>query len=43
MSLCCSEHLYQDDDSGRASPELPEVKDADAAGEVAMAMLAKLR
>ena len=43
MSLSWSEHLCQDDDGGRASPELPEVEDADAAGEAAMVMAAKLR
>ena len=43
MLLSWSEHLCQDDDGGRASPELPEVEDADAVGEVAMAMAAKLR
>jgi len=43
MSLSWSEHLCQDDDGGGASPELPEGEDIDAAGEVAMAMLAKLR
>ena len=39
MSLSWSEH----NDGGRASPELPEVEDADAVGEAAMAMAAKLR
>ena len=43
MSLSWSEHLCQDDDGGRASPELPEVEDADAAGEATMAMVAKLK
>ena len=43
MSLSWSEHLCQDDDGGGASPELPEVEDGDAAGEAAMAMVAKLR
>ena len=43
MSLSWSEHLYQDNDGGGASPELPKVEDADAAGEAAMAMLVKLR
>ena len=43
MLLSWSEHFCQDDDDGGASPELPEVDDADAAGEVAMAMLTKLR
>ena len=38
-----SEHFCQDDDGGGASPELPEVEDADAAGEAAMVMAAKLR
>ena len=43
MSLSWSEHLCQDDDGSRASLELPEVEDADAAGEAAMVMAAKLR
>ena len=43
MSLSWSEHFCQHDDGGGASPEPPEVKDADAAGEAAMAMAAKLR
>ena len=43
MSLSWSEHLCQDDDGGGASPELPEVEDADAEGEAAMAMVAKPR
>ena len=43
MSLSWSEHFYQDDDGGGASPELPEVEDADAEGEAAMAMAAKPR
>ena len=43
MSLSWSEHFYQDDDSGGASPELPEVKDADTAGVAAMATAARLR
>ena len=43
MSLSWSEHFCHDDNGGGASPELPEVKDADAAGEAAMAMAAKLR
>ena len=43
MSLSWSEHFCQDDDGGGASPELPEVEDADAAGVAAMAMVAKLR
>ena len=30
MSLFWSEHFYQDDDGSGASPELPEVEDADA-------------
>ena len=43
MSLSWSEHFCQDNDAGGASPELPEVEDADAAGVAAMAMAAKLR
>ena len=43
MSLSWSEHLRQDDDGGGASPELPGVEDADAAGEAAIAMAAKHR
>ena len=43
MSLSWSEHLYQDDDGGGASPELPKVEDEDAASEAAMATVAKLR
>ena len=43
MSLSWSEHLRQDNDGGGASPDLPEVEDADAAGEAIMAMAAKLR
>ena len=43
MSLSWSEHFCQDDDGSGASLELPEVEDADAAGEAAMAMAAKLR
>ena len=43
MSLSWSEHFFQDDDGGGASPELPEVEDADAEGEAAMAMAAKPR
>ena len=43
MSLSWSEHFCQDDDGGGASPELPEVEDADAAGVAAMAMVAKLK
>jgi hypothetical protein len=36
MSLSWSEHFCQDNDGGRASPELPEVEDADAVGKTAM-------
>ena len=43
MLLSWSERLCQDDDGGGASPELPEVEDADAAGKAAMATVAKLR
>ena len=43
MSLSWSEHFCQDDDGGGASPELPEVEDADVEGEAAMAMAAKPR
>ena len=43
MSLSWSEHLCQDDNGGRASPELPEVEDADAAGVAAMATAVRLR
>jgi hypothetical protein len=43
MSLSWSEHFCQDDNGSGASPELPEVEDADAAGEAVMAMAAKLR
>ena len=43
MSLSWSEHLCQDDDSGGASPVLPEVEDADVAGVAAMSMVARLR
>ena len=43
MSLSWSEHFYHDNDGGGASPELPEVEDADAAGKAAMATVAKLR
>ena len=43
MSLSWSEHFCQDDDGGRASPELHEVKDPDAAGEAAMAMVVERR
>ena len=43
MSLSWSEHFCHEDNGGGPSPELPEVKDADAAGEAAMAMAAKLR
>ena len=43
MSLSRSEHFYQDDDGGGASPELTEVEDADAAGVVTMATVARLR
>ena len=43
MSLSWSDHFCHDDDGGGASPELPEVDDADAEGEEAMAMVAKLR
>ena len=39
MSLSWSEH----NDGGRASPELPEVEDPDAAGEAAMAMVVECR
>ena len=43
MSLSWSEHFCLDDNGGGASPELPEVEDADAEGEAAMAMAAKPR
>ena len=43
MSLSWSVHFCQDDEGGGASPELPEVEDADAAGVAAMAMAARLR
>ena len=43
MLLSWSGHFCQDDDGGGASPELPEVEDADTAVEAAMAMVAKLR
>ena len=43
MSFSWSENFCQDDDGGAASPELPEVEDADVAGEAAMVMAAKLR
>jgi len=43
MSLSWSEHFCQDDDGGRASPELPEVEDADAVGVAAMTTAARLR
>ena len=43
MSLSWIEHLCQDDDGGGASLELPEVEDADKAGEAAMAVAAQLR
>ena len=43
MSLSWREHFCQDDDGGGASPELPEVEDADAAGKAAMATVVKLR
>ena len=43
MSVSWSEHFCQDDDGGGASPELPEVEDADAAGVAAMATAARLR
>ena len=43
MSLSWSEHFCQDDDGGGASPELPEVEDADAEGEAAMAIAVKTR
>ena len=42
MSVSWSEHFCQDDDGGGASPELPEVEDADAAGVAAMATAARL-
>ena len=42
MSLSWSGHFCQDDDGSGASPELPEVEDADAAGEAAMEIAAKL-
>ena len=42
MSLSWSEHFYQDDDSGGASPVLPKVEDAETAGVAAMAMVSKL-
>ena len=42
MSLSWSEHFCQDDDGGGASPKLPEVEDADVAGEAAMAIAVKL-
>ena len=41
MLLSWSGHFCQDDDGGGASPELPEVEDADVVGEAAMAMAAK--
>ena len=43
MSLSKSKHFCQDDDGGGASPELPEVEDADAEGEAAMAIAVKTR
>ena len=43
MSLSWIKHFCQDDGGGGASPELPEVEDADTAGGTAMAMAAKLR
>ena len=43
MLLSWREHFCQDDDGGGASPELPEVEDADAVGKAAMVMAAKLR
>ena len=43
MSLSWSEHFCHDDNGGGASLELPVVEGADAAGEAAMAMVAKLR
>ena len=43
MSLSWSEHFFQDDDGGGASPELPEVEDPDAAGEAAMEMVVECR
>ena len=42
ISLSWSEHFCQDDDGGGASPVLPEVEDADAAGVAAMAMVSRL-
>ena len=42
MSLSWREHFCQDDKGGRASPELPEVEDANAAGVAAMATAARL-
>jgi len=43
MLLSWSVHFCQVDEGSGASPELPEVEDADAAGVAAMAMAAKLR
>ena len=43
MSLSWSEHFCQDDNGGGASPVLPEVEDADAAGVAAMLIVARLR
>jgi len=43
MSLSWSEHFCQDDDGGGASLELPEVEDAEAEGEAAMATAEKPR
>ena len=43
ISLSWSVHFCQDDEGGGASPELPEVEDADAAGVAAMATVARLR
>jgi hypothetical protein len=43
MSLSWSEHFFHNDIGGGASLELPVVEGADAAGEAAMAMVAKLR
>jgi hypothetical protein len=43
MWISWSEHFCQDNDGGGASPELPEVEDADAEGEAAMAIAVKTR
>ena len=42
MSVSCSVHHCHDDDGGGTFPTSPEVDEKEAAGEAAMAMVARL-